>query len=73
MKFRNLEAVVLAGGGSLALGGEGNSSAAAEAAVELARLAQQVAEQDDLIHVLQHNLEEFQVQIYCMSSGSTVL
>eukprot|EP01032_Pedospumella_encystans_P011986 gene11986-13900_t len=60
-KVRSLEAVVIAGGGSLSLDGSSGAgaAAAAEAALELARLNQQVAEQNELIHELQHNLEEY--------------
>ncbi len=65
--MRSLEAVVIAGGGSLSLDGSsgaGAAAAAAEAALELARLNQQVAEQNELIHELQHNLEEYSVSVF---------
>ena len=65
-KVRSLEAVVIAGGGSLSLDGSSGAGAAAadEAALELARLNQQVAEQNELIHELQHNLEEYSVSVF---------
>ena len=64
--MRSLEAVVIAGGGSLSLDGSSGAgaAAAAEAALELARLNQQVAEQNELIHELQHNLEEYSVSAF---------
>jgi chromosome segregation ATPase len=58
-KVRNLEAMVIAGGGSLGAGGGGGGNSEASSA-EVARLQQQHAEQLELIHMLQHQLEEFQ-------------
>lgn len=58
-RVRQLEAQVIAGGGSVGSGG-GGSVGNAESSLEAARLAQQVGEQTELINVLQRNLEEFQ-------------
>jgi small-conductance mechanosensitive channel len=56
-KVRELEAMVIAGGGSLSSGGSGGSQVSS---AELARLTQQNAEQLELIHMLQRQMEEFQ-------------
>ena len=58
-KLRSLEAAVIAGGGSLSSQAAAGA-ASAEALAESARLSQQCAEQTELIHVLQHQLEDFQ-------------
>lgn len=63
-RVRQLEAQVIAGGGSLAAGdgsgGGGAGASAVESSLEAARLAQQVAEQTELINSLQRSLEEYQ-------------
>ena len=52
--------MITGGGGGLGAKGSGSGGSSAEAALELAKLTQQVQEQNDLIHALQHSLEEYQ-------------